>query len=203
MTPIQSLRYLQGFALGDGWIHNKLDRFRIYVYNEWFAGVIRKLCAVVKREFNLSSSESKKPDRITGTMEWSFEVGGRFAVERLNLGLIKSPEGLYFLAGLWDADGNWSTPDGSHPMGQARYFGGGHDVTIVKRLMKRIWGLRTGRKYIATHEGHVGMIGDYRIVTRTNVYGTGILARSMAAWVSEVGSKMILKRRFDLIALLP
>jgi len=113
----------------------------------------------------------------------------------LSLGLLKTPEALYFLAGLWDADGNWSPPDESHPLGQARLFGGGHKITIVKRMLKRNWGIRTGRKYIATPEGHRSRIGDYEIITRTNVYGTGVLARGMKAWVKLIGEKMILKRR--------
>jgi len=194
-TPIQSLRYLQGYALGDGWIYPRLDRFKIFVYDVSFAAKVRLLQAQIEGELGLRVSESTRRDRHTGTMEWRFEIGGSLAVEKLSLHLLRTPEGLYFLAGLWDADGNWSPPDESHSLGQARIFGGGHKVTILKRLMKLRWGFVTGRKYIATHEGHVSSIGTHVIITRTNVYGTGILARSMAAWVTEVGSKMILKKR--------
>jgi hypothetical protein len=41
----------------------------------------------------------------------------------------------------------------------------------------------------------VSAIGTHKIITRKNVYGTGILARSMADWVRLVGEKMILKKR--------
>jgi hypothetical protein len=113
----------------------------------------------------------------------------------MDLGLLKSPEGLFFLAGLWDADGHWSPADESHPVGQAKLFGGYHTIRVVKRQMRARWGFATGRKYIATHVGHTSKIGDHVIVTRANVYGTGILARSMARWVELVGRKMILKNR--------
>ncbi len=173
-----------------------MDRFKLHVYRSAsFASRVRKLCAQVKSGLGLLGSEWTGFDHRTGTRVWIFEIGGPLALKNLNLGLLRSPEGLFFLAGLWDADGNWSPPDESHPLGQARIFGGGHTVTIVKRSMRRQWGFMTGRKYVATPEGHVSRIGTHVIVTRTNVYGTGILARSMAQWVAEVGSKMILKRR--------
>jgi hypothetical protein len=108
---------------------------------------------------------------------------------------LKTPEGLYFLAGLWDADGNWSPPDESHPMGQARIFGGYHTVRYTKHWMKSEWGFKTGRMYIATPEGHISRIGEHIIHTRANVFGTGVLAKSMVAWVQLVGSKMMLKGR--------
>jgi len=63
---------------------------------------------------------------------------------------------------------------------------------------RRKFGIRTGRKPIVTPEGHVGFIGEYKIITRTNVYGTGILARRMPCWVEPIGSKMLLKGRPEL-----
>jgi len=181
--------------MGDGWEYLRLYRFRIFVYEDWFADVVRRMVLAVKRAFELTSSESRSPDRLTGTIEWIFEIGGEFAVKGLNLGLLKTPKGLYFLAGLWDADGNWSRPDEGHPMGQATFFGGLHAVRVVERSMKLNWGFAAGRNYIATHEGHVSRIGDHTITTRTNVYGIIIKAKSMASWVDQVGSKMILKKR--------
>jgi hypothetical protein len=200
VTPIQSLRYLQGFALGDGWIHNRLDRFRIYAYDAEFVAKVRELLERVKTEFGLTSSESGRIDRLTGTYEWSLELGGAFAVERLDLGLTKSPEGLHFLAGLWDADGGWYSPDESHPLGQARMFGGSHRIRVVKHQLKLQWGIATGRMSIVTHAGHTSKIGDYTLVTRTNVYGTTVRARSMRLWIELVGSKMLLKCRPQLLA---
>jgi len=199
MTPIQSLRYIQGFALGDGWIHNKLDRFRLYAYDPSFAGVIRQSIGCVKREFGLTGSESWGADRLTGTHEWRFEVGGSFAVSGMNLGLLKSAEGPYFLAGLWDADGNWSTPDESHPLGQARIFGNYHIVRVVKHSLRHQFGIVTGRQSVVTREGHTSKIGEHLIITRTNVYGSGVLARSMSCWVESIGSKMLLKKRRELL----
>lgn len=196
LTPIQSLRYLQGFAYGDGWIHNKLERFKLLVYHDIrFARKVRRMLKQVKDGLGLNGSEWAGFDHRTGTRVWIFEVGGHLAVKNMDLSLLKCPEGLFFLAGLWDADGNWSRPDESHPMGQARLFGGSHKIRFAKKLMKELWGFSTGRKYIATHEGHVSHIGTHAIHTRTNVYGTGILARSMTHWVKLVGNKMILKKR--------
>lgn len=65
----------------------------------------------------------------------------------------------------------------------------------MKHALRRSWGMSTGGMHIATHAGHRSSIGAYTIVTRKNVYATGVLARSMRAWVDLVGSKMILKRR--------
>jgi hypothetical protein len=154
----------------------------------------------VKREFGLTGCESGRVDRLTGTYEWRFELGGELAVRNLNLGLMKSPEGPSFLAGLWDADGGWYTPDESHPYGQAKIFGGAHTIRVVKRLMKRRWGIVTGRISIVTPAGHTSKIGDYTIVTRTNVYGTIVRFRSMATWIDLVGSKMLLKGRQDVLS---
>jgi len=195
LTPIQALRYLQGFAYGDGWIHNKLNRFKLHVYDSEFASKVRSLQQEVKEELGLLGSEWHGVDHRTGGPVWIFEVGGKLATRRLDLGLLKSPEGLYFLAGLWDADGNWARPDESHPLGQTRLFGGYHTIRYTKRSMKVLWGFATGRMYIATPEGHISTIGDHVIHTRTNVYGTGILARSMGGWVLLVGKKMLLKGR--------
>jgi hypothetical protein len=169
------------------------------VYDASFASRIRSEIAVVKTEFGLSGSESWKIDRLTGTPEWCFELGGNFAVKNLNLGLAKTTEGCHFLAGLWDADGGWYPPDGSHPLGQARVFGNYHTVRTVKHHLRVKYGVRTGRKSIVTPEGHRSKIGDYTIVTRTNVYGTGVLARSMPLWIDLIGSKMLLKGRPELI----
>lgn len=195
LTPIQSLRYLQGFAYGDGWVYNKLNRFKLHVYETEFAAKVRRLHRKVKAKLGLLGSEWHGVDHRTGRPVWIFEVGGKLATERLDLGLLKSPEGLFFLAGLWDADGNWAPPDDSHPLGQTRLFGGYHTIRYTKRGMKALWGFATGRMYVATPEGHVSRMGDHIIRTRTNVYGTGILARSMGAWVEQVGKKMLLKRR--------
>jgi hypothetical protein len=192
---MQSLRYLQGFALGDGWVHNGLDRFKLHVYDEKFASKIRRLQKQAKTKLGLLGSEWKGVDHRNVTPVWIFEIGGPLATKNLDLGLLRSPEGLHFLAGLWDADGNWSPPDESHPMGQTRIFGGYHTVRYTKHWMKLQWGFRTGRMYIATPEGHISHIGEHVIYTRTNVYGTGVLTKSMAAWVQLVGSKMLLKGR--------
>jgi hypothetical protein len=195
MTPMQSLRYLQGFALGDGWVHYKYDRFKLHVYDEGLAAKARMMEEQIKSELGLHGSEWHGADSRTGTKVWIFEVGGRSVTLGLNLGLLKSPEGLYLLAGLWDADGSWSPPDESHPMGQARFFGGWHTVWTVKHSMKKLWGFSTGRMYVATPEGHVSKIANHKIVTRVNVYGTGVLARSINDWVRTVGAKMLLKGR--------
>jgi hypothetical protein len=61
--------------------------------------------------------------------------------------------------------------------------------------MKQLWVFSSGRMYVATPSGHVSAIGTHKIITRENVYGAGILARSMADWVRLVGEKMILKKR--------
>ncbi len=135
---------------------------------------------------------------MTGTYEWRFELGGFLSVKDMNLGLIKSSEGPFFLAGLWDADGSWSPPDESHRFGQARILGGSHTVQKTKHLMLHYMGIKCGRMYVATHEGHRSNIGTYVITTRTNVYGTGVLAKSMEKWIQLVGSKMLLKGRRDL-----
>jgi hypothetical protein len=195
LTPIQALRYLQGFAYGDGWIHNKLERFKLHVYDSSFAREVRRLHRKVKVKLTLFGSEWHGVDHRTGRPVWIFEVGGRLATEHLDLSLLKSPEGLFFLAGLWDADGNWAPPDESHPLGQSRLFGGYHTIRYAKRGMKRIWGFATGRMYIATPKGHISKIGEHVIHTRENVYGTGVLSRSMVAWVEHVGGEMILKKR--------
>ncbi len=192
---MQSLRYLQGFAYGDGWVYTKLNRFKLHIYDSRFAAKVRRIQRNVKANLGLSGSEWHGRDHRTGRPVWIFEVGGRLATERFDLSLLRSPEGLFFLAGLWDADGNWSAPDESHPLGQTRLFGGWHTISYTKRSMRHIWGFATGRMSIATPEGHTSRIGDHVIHTRVNVYGTGILAKSMAAWVAQVGSKMLLKRR--------
>jgi len=147
----------------------------------------------VKLEFGLTGWESGRIDRLTGSYEWRFEIGRSAAVKNLNLGLLNSPEGQYFLAGLWDADGGWTLPDESHPLGQARIWGGWHTVYRVKHVIWHRWGIKTGRMSIATHAGHTSKIGDYTIVTRKNVYGTGVLAKSMKRWIELVGTKMMLK----------
>ncbi|HMD79403.1 MAG TPA: hypothetical protein VKF39_05410 [Nitrososphaerales archaeon] len=148
----------------------------------------------------MTGSESRGIDRLTGTHEWRFELGGAFAVRRLDLGLARSPEGLHFLAGLWDADGGWYSPDESHPLGQARIFGGSHLIRVVKHQMMLQWGIATGRMSIVTHAGHTSKIGDYTLVTRTNVYGTTVRAKCMRLWINLIGSKMLLKCRPQLFA---
>jgi hypothetical protein len=200
VTPIESLRYLQGYGLGDGWIHNKHDRFKVFVYDPAFACKVRDLVSRIKAEYNLTGWESKRADRLTGTLGWTFEIGRPLAVYNLNLGLAKAPEGPYFLAGLWDADGSWSEPDESHPLGQARIFGGWHVVYTVKHTLRHAWGILCGRMSTATAAGHTSKIGDYTIVTRTNVYGTCVKARSMANWIDLIGKKMLLKGRPELCA---
>jgi hypothetical protein len=195
MTPIQSLRYLQGFGLGDGWVYSKLARFKIHVYDPRLAQQIREMSHQVKVEFGLLGSESERDDRLTGTHEWRFELGGPFAVRNLDMSAARLPEGAYFIAGLWDADGGWYDPDESHPLGQARFFGGSHRVRAVKHALKHQWSISTGRKYLAIRAGHTSKIGDHTIVTRKNVYGTGILSKGMKKWIEVVGTKMILKRQ--------
>jgi hypothetical protein len=154
----------------------------------------------LKSELNLTGWESERADRLTGTPCWTFEIGRSLAVQNLDLGLLKSTEGPYFLAGLWDADGGWYTPDESHPYGQAKIFGGAHTIRVVKRLMKWQWSIVTGRISIVTPAGHTSKIGDYTIVTRTNVYGTIVRFRSMATWIDLVGSKMLLKGRPEVLS---
>ena len=184
---------MQGFAIGDGWIHNRLNRFKVFAYTPEFADKIRGMLSQIKSEFRLTSFESKTTYRLTGTPEWRFEIGGEFAVENLNLGLLKSLEGLHFLAGLWDADGGWYRPDESHPFGQAKLFGNWHTIFTVKKAMRRRWNIMTGRMSISTRVGHEAKIGDYVIVTRNNVYGTIVRTKSMDAWIQLVGDKLLLK----------
>lgn len=172
--------------------YNGLDRFRLLAYNEVFAMTVRELVTQVKKEFGLTGSESERTERLTGTHGWSFEVGGAFAVLGLNLGL-KSEEGAYFPAGLWDADGTWTLPDESRPFGRAVFFGGWHAVYLVKRNMKQKWNVATGRMYVATKAGRTSKIGNHTVATKTNVYGTIVKSRSMKAWIEVMGSKMILK----------
>ena len=164
------------------------------MYDRKFASKIRRLQEQVKTDLGLLGSEWKGIDHL-GTRVWIFEIGGPMTTRHLDLSLLKTPEGLFFLAGLWDADGNWSPPDESHPMGQARIYGSYHIVRYAKHFMKLLWSFKTGRMYVATPEGHISRVGEHIIHTRTNVYGTGVLARSMAAWVLLVGRKMILKKR--------
>jgi hypothetical protein len=181
--------------LGDGWVHSRLARFRVYAYDPGFVKQIRLMAVQVKGAFGLSVSESEGADRLTGTHECRIEFGGPLAIRDLNLGLANSPEGLYFIAGLWDADGGWYRADDSHPYGQARFFGGWHTVRKVKCVLRDSWAVSTGKMYVATRVGHTSKIGSYTIVTRTSVYGIGVIARSMMTWVDLVGSEVILKRR--------
>jgi hypothetical protein len=193
LTPVRSLRYLQGLASGDGWIYPRLNRFKIFVYDAEFADTIRAILHAVKSEFRLTDGESRRIDRFTGTREWFFELGGENAMRGLHLGLLKSAEGSYFLAGLWDADGGWYAPNESHPFGQARIFGKAHVVRVVKHLMKNQWMIATGRMSIVTNAGHTSRTGSHTIVTRANVYGTTVRTRSMDRWIELVGSMMLLK----------
>lgn len=118
-------------------------------------------------------------------------------MRNLSLGLMKAPEGEFFTAGLWDADGSWTKPDASHRWGQAKFYGGWHAVYFVKRNMRHLWGIKTGRMSLSTKAGHRSSIGDHVIVTRTNVYSTCVKSWSMPAWIDRVGRLMILKSRFE------
>ncbi len=77
----------------------------------------------------------------------------------------------------------------------ARFFGNWHKVYTMKHALRNRWLISTGGMYVATHAGHRSKIAGHTIVTQRNVYATGVLARSMKAWVDLIGSKMILKRR--------
>ena len=172
-----------------------MARFRVYAYDVSFVEEVKRLAVQVNVSFGLSVSEGEKSDRVTGTREHRFEFGGPLAVKNLNMSLANSPEGLHFIAGLWDADGGWYTADESHPLGQPRFFGGWHKVYRTKCTLRDRWSISTGKMYVATHAGHASKIGTHRIVTRNNVYGIGVLARGVRLWADLVGSKMILKRR--------
>jgi hypothetical protein len=186
---------MQGYALGDGWVHYRYDRFKLHVYDAGLASKLKRMQRRAKKAFNLSGSVWHGTDGRTGTPEWIFEIGGEFATKNLDMSLLRTPDGLSFLAGLWDADGSWSLPDPSHPMGQARFFGGWHAVYMVKHALFRRWDVRTGAPYVATFSGHTSRIGDHVIITRNNVYGTIVKAKSMRLWIDLVGRKMLLKVR--------
>jgi len=122
-----------------------LARFRVYAYDVSFVEEVKRLAVQVNVSFGLSVSEGEKSDRVTGTREHRFEFGGPLAVKNLNMSLANSPEGLHFIAGLWDADGGWYTADESHPLGQPRFFGGWHKVYRTKCTLRDRWSISTGK----------------------------------------------------------
>jgi hypothetical protein len=157
------------------------------------------MISVVSTALGLVHSESWRPPHRTYRPEWTFELGGALAVKNMGLGLMKTPEGCFFTAGLWDADGSWTRPDESHPMGQAKFFGGWHVVYWVKRNMRRLWAIGTGKMFVATRGGHTSKIGSHTIVTRNDVYGINVRAVSLQGWIDRVGKFMILKSRLPFL----